>query len=387
MSNAIAAIPPEEVTSFDILCGRDKQTYNHIANRRFRFVTAVNVERYKNLTTRRDKSMMVQSVYSQIIKAGGRFLVKRPHDQYYIPVSEVVAREKISHSLRDKFPTVAKQLRNYVRTKLRQDLVSKRYEDDFYHEITAKLLDFEFPKSIQGCVDERDKQLDKLLTEVLETSCSTKNSQQVQLQKSSISSKVPVEMTTSSGQFALSLQEQETTTVPPLLHGAPSPISTSQEHADPTIAALNSSRTLQHGIWQATTPTVSPPSQEPSSNVAYHGVPLQQHPSTTTAVITTLNAPRSTCCSGALFQSLEDFANRNLHLVDLDDAWFANNTTVDTQDCSLQPYSWNNTRGDDALVKACNDIQEMYDESILPTTFDERDCDDVVRMHRFASSS
>lgn len=162
--NAIGAISPQEVTSVDILCGRDKRSYNHVANRRFRFLTALNLERYRETESRRAKSVVVQSLYNQIREAGGRFLVKRRQDDYLIQVPDKVAREKISHALRDKFPRST--LRD-VKAKLRRGLSPNRFKENPFVTANARLLRVSLPEAQHAS----DDHVEHILTTELEAMC------------------------------------------------------------------------------------------------------------------------------------------------------------------------------------------------------------------------
>jgi hypothetical protein len=72
-------------------------------NRRFRFLIAFNLERFRNSKNGITKSLVVQSLVRQIRQAGGRFLENHdPHQEMWIQVSDKVMRGKVSHALRDK---------------------------------------------------------------------------------------------------------------------------------------------------------------------------------------------------------------------------------------------------------------------------------------------
>lgn len=94
---------------FDVLCGRDKRSYNNIANRRFRIMININLPKYLKYKTRTDRSKMIHALTHELehacapyrflkqIKGGGKnigcsTLVVLDHKQ---------SREKIAHALRD----------------------------------------------------------------------------------------------------------------------------------------------------------------------------------------------------------------------------------------------------------------------------------------------
>eukprot|EP00545_Synedropsis_sp_CCMP1620_P005798 CAMPEP_0119029968 /NCGR_PEP_ID=MMETSP1176-20130426/40795_1 /TAXON_ID=265551 /ORGANISM="Synedropsis recta cf, Strain CCMP1620" /LENGTH=235 /DNA_ID=CAMNT_0006986331 /DNA_START=515 /DNA_END=1222 /DNA_ORIENTATION=+ len=148
-NDAIRAIPPEEVTSADILCGRGRRSYDHLANHRIRYLTDLNSERYIGCDNSRGaKINLVQSMYLQILECGGRFLEERHQDGFFVPVSERVARNKIRtyfsrikrHAL--KSSVVANSRRSMVNAKaiLNQGLASNRFCDDLFMAVNARIL-------------------------------------------------------------------------------------------------------------------------------------------------------------------------------------------------------------------------------------------------------
>jgi hypothetical protein len=170
-------ITHEEVLSdhVDILCGRTKVSFSHLGNRRFRFLAAINVERYTEAGAgRKGKSLVVQSIYNAVREAGGRFLTKqRKDDTFFVEVSEVVAREKISHALRDKLP--ADHL-NAVKAKLlRETSCSRRYGDEIFVAANARILRVDLPDRLQSMAVPQNRQcddrVDQILADELDTFC------------------------------------------------------------------------------------------------------------------------------------------------------------------------------------------------------------------------
>jgi hypothetical protein len=97
--------PQEEVieaSGFDIFLGRHKYCFHHTGNRCFRTLIANNLEWYASLSTKREKSAVSGCLLKLIRSGGGRFLKEGPSlDQWY-EVDDKIAREKISHALRDQ---------------------------------------------------------------------------------------------------------------------------------------------------------------------------------------------------------------------------------------------------------------------------------------------
>ena len=89
--------------------------------------------------------MVVESIVDQIRAAGGRFVekLKQDHD-FWIQVSDKVAKEKVSHALRDKYPlsTLAD-----AKSRLKRRLADPNRETNDYHFIAAneRLLRIDLP--------------------------------------------------------------------------------------------------------------------------------------------------------------------------------------------------------------------------------------------------
>lgn len=175
----------EEVNDhLDILCGRAKVSFTHLGNRRFRFLDAINVERYMNAESgRKGKSLVVESIYNQIRESGGRFLIKkRKDDTFFVEVTESVAREKISHALRDKLP--ADEL-NELKAKLQREVAcSQRYGDEIYKAANARLLRIDLPDRLQSLPvpqnRQRDDRVHQILAAELEAFCTQQRRNRVQ---------------------------------------------------------------------------------------------------------------------------------------------------------------------------------------------------------------
>lgn len=91
---------------FDVLCGRDKESYNNVGNRRFRLLINVNLPKYLKCKTRSDRSRMILQLTYELQNscAQFRFLkrVKGNTDCYTLSVLDhKQSREKIAHALRD----------------------------------------------------------------------------------------------------------------------------------------------------------------------------------------------------------------------------------------------------------------------------------------------
>jgi len=101
-------IKTEEIKSYDILCGRDKATFNNVGNRRFRVLISLNIPRYEKATTKAQKASVIKFICDVFRnEVGVRFLKKHKNGEGYYELSVSEARKKVGHALRDM--SVARQ--------------------------------------------------------------------------------------------------------------------------------------------------------------------------------------------------------------------------------------------------------------------------------------
>lgn len=89
-----------QVAPEDVLCGKDKKSFNHLANKKFRDVVQFYLERYKNAKKRSEKAEIADAIGAACTGGGGRFL--RPDESgAFRELDRRGIREKITHALRD----------------------------------------------------------------------------------------------------------------------------------------------------------------------------------------------------------------------------------------------------------------------------------------------
>lgn len=127
------------VSPYTVLCGRGKECFESVGNRRFRVLVQCQLHRYSQADSKRAKSQIVSEIVEMVRSAGGAF-VKEKQGCWY-EVGDVVAREKVGALFRDCLFTryrsaskckVArrKQIRNSQRFSLDKSQLSKLMEDD-----------------------------------------------------------------------------------------------------------------------------------------------------------------------------------------------------------------------------------------------------------------
>ncbi|CAJ1937962.1 unnamed protein product [Cylindrotheca closterium] len=93
----------ENPRPYDILCGRNRNSFNNIGNRRFRITINMNVEKYNALRSRHERSKFIASLaHTMRYEVGFRFLKKKSgKNSETIDLSDDEVRAKIGHALRD----------------------------------------------------------------------------------------------------------------------------------------------------------------------------------------------------------------------------------------------------------------------------------------------
>jgi hypothetical protein len=88
------------VEMYDVLCGRDKNAFNNVGNRRFRVVVAMHLDQYVNVAkTRKEKSAIIRTIIDRTKSCGGRFLALR--DGQYVVLTDRETHDKVGHAVRD----------------------------------------------------------------------------------------------------------------------------------------------------------------------------------------------------------------------------------------------------------------------------------------------
>lgn len=91
----------DDIGKKDVLCGREKFSFGHCGNKRFRVVIDMHRDRYQNTTLKEEKTQIIMDIIRLIEESGGRFL-KRSEDYHdcWCVAGFQCSREKVSHALR-----------------------------------------------------------------------------------------------------------------------------------------------------------------------------------------------------------------------------------------------------------------------------------------------
>jgi len=148
-------VESSSITNKDVLCGRDKVSFSHCGNKRFRHIIEMYRERYQTAPVKDDKTKIIMEIVALIKNSGGRFLKRRINEtkdeeigidrmsvqteedfsSWYV-IDEQCAHEKVSHALRSARDPNRKEKR-----KKRQS--QQRSETEHHSEHFKNLLRFQ----------------------------------------------------------------------------------------------------------------------------------------------------------------------------------------------------------------------------------------------------
>ena len=92
----------EQVSEYDVLCGRHRLAFHHAGNQRLRVLVAQNVDKYAQAGSRLEKTMVIRSVVDVIQSFGGRFIKWDRSQNAWTELTEKQAHEKVGHAFRDR---------------------------------------------------------------------------------------------------------------------------------------------------------------------------------------------------------------------------------------------------------------------------------------------
>jgi hypothetical protein len=112
-SKAGRSQPGVQLSEYSIVCGRGRDTFNHVGNQRFRALASLFMERYSRAVTKATKSAIVSEIINEIRQADGNFCKFKKG--VWVEVGDHCAREKVGSLLRDFLHT---QYRSSAKAKI-----------------------------------------------------------------------------------------------------------------------------------------------------------------------------------------------------------------------------------------------------------------------------
>ncbi|CAB9529942.1 expressed unknown protein [Seminavis robusta] len=109
----------------DVLCGRGKESFNHVGNRKFRDIVANVIPGYITATARSVKSDIVMSIVRRVHENGGRFLKQDDNEVWYV-MKPSQCREKVGHAIRDATVTDRSRKQKSLKRKMNRAAANGR---------------------------------------------------------------------------------------------------------------------------------------------------------------------------------------------------------------------------------------------------------------------
>jgi len=157
----------------DVLFGRGWPIMKHLGNVHFRGMIQTHLERYKNETSKRAKTLVAQSIVTMVKANGGRFL--KEDSGWWVEVTDNMARQKVTVAFRDARKKEPGTLNNNTQVR-RLDKGTKIGETpgiapmmSSNHSDTTAFLGMDRSAALTGMKRQRTRNLD------FENSCSNEN--------------------------------------------------------------------------------------------------------------------------------------------------------------------------------------------------------------------
>jgi hypothetical protein len=92
-----------QLSDYSVVCGRGKDSYTHVGNRRFRILASLFIDRYSQADSKEAKSVIVSEIIKVILQTGGIFCSYERNAWFEVQGQR--ARCKVSTMLRDLLHT------------------------------------------------------------------------------------------------------------------------------------------------------------------------------------------------------------------------------------------------------------------------------------------
>jgi hypothetical protein len=136
--------------SLDVLCGRDREAFNHDGNVHYRFLVENNRERYQTANFREEKTQISQAILDEVLRRG-RFLKFDQATKFWRALSKNDARKKVAHALRcNKDPTMKQKRKKKKKSTSNGAIVEKVKQNvNEVHYVTATVKECESKGTIR----------------------------------------------------------------------------------------------------------------------------------------------------------------------------------------------------------------------------------------------
>jgi hypothetical protein len=139
-------------SKYDVICGKGKQCYNHIGNRRFRVTIGTHVPRYQAAKTKSGKTAIVNSIVDIIRESkDARFVRYNKITSEWMELGDTGAREKVGQAIRDIVSSQrdpAQKARKAINEQRRKEESNSQFGCSLFSESTYEYqLDVQAPAS------------------------------------------------------------------------------------------------------------------------------------------------------------------------------------------------------------------------------------------------
>lgn len=98
---SLPSIQDPRLGPYDILCGRSRNSYNNVGNRRFRVSIRIFLQRYQRLDTRADRKVFIFDL-TRLFREEIDFRFLKKDGEEFRDIGEIETRKKIGHALLDQ---------------------------------------------------------------------------------------------------------------------------------------------------------------------------------------------------------------------------------------------------------------------------------------------
>ncbi|CAB9514806.1 Nitrilase family, member 2 [Seminavis robusta] len=207
--------------NWSVICGRGKECYNHIGNRRLRVLVESNLPKYSATKSKFEKTIIVSSIVDAVRGASstGGFVKQNTKTKQWVEVGDSVAREKIGQLLREAMMRKNPEKLNARKDKRRAQALKNKSKIQQPTQLSSA-------KSVSDCSTSSEEQQSD------NSSCCGTSSSGSSVASSESDSVMPAPMP------ALTAKQIEFSRVADLFDADPLPIDMDHAFANPSVFAF-----------------------------------------------------------------------------------------------------------------------------------------------------
>jgi hypothetical protein len=153
-------------SEYSVICGRVKESFNHVGNCRFRILTTCYLESYSREVVRTAKSAIVSDIVALIRQSGGNFC--KYEKGAWFEVGDRYAREKVCTLLRDLLRTQYQSSVNKAKlAHQRARKIDKKQKQQYNQQLVQGTDDFSTASTLSSSSSCWGRSMDSLGGEAL----------------------------------------------------------------------------------------------------------------------------------------------------------------------------------------------------------------------------